>query len=769
MRNSVRWALPVSIVAWGLSSVASFARGADDPAQGDRQASTQGKQDTSDELQEVLVTATRRGAESVQRVPIAMSVVSPADLDNKGLAAFMDFANTLPSVNVISASAGENDIEMRGLVTEGANDTNAQDRALVAVYLDDAPISLQAYNPDIKVYDLERVEVLRGPQGTLFGAGSMAGAIRFITVKPDTKDYSGNGDASVSATHNGGTNYNVRGMLNVPVIDGTLGVRLTVYRGYDSGYINNVQLDQTGVNSDYSTQWRLAVRWQPAEQFVLDASSTQLELHGGRNLVYAGLGQYNYSTLTTEQFWESFKLSNITGDFDAGFAHLISSTSYLGRQIAARSDDSYFIEANLTPGTLLPSYGTNTNDIHQLTEELRLVSKQDGPLRWTLGGFYNRASRFYPEDNPTLSPEFDEIIGENFFGNPNFNSQTAYGTPEPDDAFFGTINIKERELALFGDATYSITPKLNATLGARYFNFSDDFSLFFTGIGGALAPGEPLTESADQKSTGVNPRAAFSYQLADPVMLYAEAARGFRYGGVNEPVPPVYCSGQLAAIGLTAAPVTFGPDHVWSYTLGEKGTYLDNRLLFNADFFYVNWGDAQTTHNLTCGYYFDQNAGKVVSKGIEWESNLRVTHGLTVGVSGSFTDATAAQTIENVGAVEGDRVPYFPRTIVSITGAYSYQLPVGSIKLAVDDTYRGSSYTAFDPTQPDTLKIPSMTMFNASLTYNLRHWSISAYGTNLTNNGLIESKSPNIFAPALGDVLTIGRPRTIGVHITGRF
>jgi len=285
-------------------------------------------------LQEIVVSANRRGDESVQKIPMAISVISPAALDAKGLSGISDFVGELPSVNMQSVSPGENVIDMRGLVTNEVDPTNVQERSLVALYLDDSSIGLEGFNPDLHVYDLERVEVIRGPQGTLYGAGSMAGTIRLITKKPDPTAFLGDADLSVSETQHGGTNTSIRGMVNLPLIDDKLAARLVLYRSDDSGYIDNVELGRRDANPAYATQGRLAVRWLPSDTFTLDVSALFARLNAqGRNTVYPQLGAYTYQSLTPEQLSDDFKLYNITADWDVSFAHLISSSSYTQRQI----------------------------------------------------------------------------------------------------------------------------------------------------------------------------------------------------------------------------------------------------------------------------------------------------------------------------------------------------------------------------------------------------------------------------------------------------
>jgi iron complex outermembrane recepter protein len=739
-------ALPAAGALW------SDCARADAPAGGDNLA-----------LQEIVVSASRVGDESVQKIPMAISVISPTALDAKGLSGISDFVGELPSVNLQSVSPGENVVDMRGLVTNEVNPTNAQQRSLVALYLDDASIGQEGFNPDLHVYDLERVEVIRGPQGTLYGAGSMAGTIRLITKKPDATAFLGDADLSVSETEHGGTNTSIRGMVNLPLIDDKLAARLVLYRSDDSGYIDNIELGERDANPAYATQGRLAVRWLPTDTFTLDVSALFARLNAqGRNAVYPQLGAYTYESLTPEQLSDDFKLYNITADWDLSFAHLISSSSYTQRHIAEDESFEAIDEYLITPGDRLPANNVNANDIHKFQEELRLVSRPDQPLRWITGVYFERDSQFYPQN--LVSPGFDSAFGAEI-GEPTFNSQTAYGTPAPDTPFYGTINLIERQFALFGEATYSILPRLDLTLGARYFDFKDDFDLYFTGVAGAIAPGEPDTGSGEQRSKGVNPRAVLTFKVNDQVIVYGEAARGFRYGGVNEPAPVVFCASDLEALGLKESPPSFGPDHLWSYTLGEKGTFGEGRWTMNVDGFYIDWDDVQTLHNLTCGYNFAQNAGKITSQGIEWESKVRATSALTLGLSGSYTDATADGPIINLGAASGDRAPFFPRNIVTATGTYDIPLPQGKIEISADYTYRSREFTDFSPTAFDYTVIPSSVLLNGSIGYVTDRWSVSLYGTNLTSNHLVSVAEVNTNGPYQpGNTEFWGRPRTVGVH-----
>lgn len=227
------------------------------------------------ELEEVVVTANRSGAESLQKVAMAISAVSVDQVTKSGQGNLSDLAKFTPSLSITEGAPGYNKFDMRGLTTGAYRSSDTSDRSLVAVYIDDTPISLQGQTPDLKVYDLERIEILRGPQGTLYGAGSMAGTIRFVTAKPQTGSAFGSMEVGGASTQHGDTSYNLRGMFNLPVIQDQLAIRGTVYSGHEGGFIDNIgKRAKENANSNDTFQARLASRWAPTDKLTVDASYT---------------------------------------------------------------------------------------------------------------------------------------------------------------------------------------------------------------------------------------------------------------------------------------------------------------------------------------------------------------------------------------------------------------------------------------------------------------------------------------------------------------
>jgi iron complex outermembrane receptor protein len=773
------------------------------------------------ELTEVVVTANRSGAESLQNVAMAISAVSVEQITRSGQGNLSDLAKFTPSLSITEGAPGYNKFDMRGLSTGGYASSDTSDRSLVAVYLDDTPISLQGQTPDLKVYDLERVEILRGPQGTLYGAGSMAGTIRFVTAKPSTSSFFGSVEAGGATTEHGGESYSLRGMVNMPIIKDQLAIRATVYQGEDGGYIDNIGLrNKADANLNRSTQARVAARWTPTDKFTVDASYTFEQSHAfGLNSGLSGLGDYKVSTNSPEGTRDSFQMYSINFDYDLGFADLVSTSAYTWRRIGFNASPEpqigYFFQdyTGLTPSanayplfkqpasysqavtnSIPPEKYMISNKVHDYMQEIRLVSKNDGPVKWTVGAFYEQQRRNLYQDIPT--PGFDKLSYMNYFYGPfntpdgKYNSKTVDGAFNPDDIFSGLQNQEEHQFAIFTDDTWHATKKLDVTVGLRWFSFSEKYYLFEGGVYGVIDH-KPLELNAKQKSNGFNPRFNVSYHVNDDLMVYAEAAKGFRYGGANQPVPlgttgvAGQCTQNLASYGYTAAPLTFGPDHLWSYSVGEKAKLAGGRVTLNADAYYVDWQDVQTRLLLNCSYFFTANKGAITSKGIELSSVVKLTDELTFSGSAAYNDAKANGDIPTVGAFDGDKTPYFPDWTAS--AAFFYDKPVGdgTLHLQASYQYRGKEQTTFD-SSATTIKngvltrtgpsasfavIPTSENVSASLAYDIGRYEVGVYANNITNDAKITNIGRATYYKIYqaGDRVTYARPRTIGVRIKATF
>jgi iron complex outermembrane receptor protein len=753
----------------------------------------------SDKLEEIVVTANRGAAENVQVVPMAISVINPQAIEDLGMTGFEDYSRLVPGLSLQEIGPGETRLDIRGIVTTGLDVTNVQDRSLVAFYYDETPITLQSSNPDLKVFDLQRVEVLKGPQGTLYGAGAMAGTVRLITVKPDSTTYSGTFETTLSDTPAGygGFNYTLRGMVNLPITEGKAALRIVAYREFDTGFIQNVfttlpdgQTTGDGNKNNYGTeQARVALRLTPTDQLTIDSTITYAHTHGGLNDAYDGLGgPYRYTGYEDEFSADNFVLYNATVGYDFGNVQATNSTSYLDRHINTTISND-LNDAYLGLGLVTPGVSEQANHVQDVIEEARFTGTEDhlfgasDTLKWTAGLFYENFVRRYYEDEP--SANFDSLYGTAYV-TPAYSSLDD-GAFNRNDDFSGTQDIHENQVALYAQATYTIVPDLDLTVGLRYFDWHQKFHLYFGGAfgcspcsyansSGGIVRGSGLTEDGDAGAKGVNPRFAAAYHFDDDIMVYAEAAKGFRYGGVNQPTPLSLCltgPGNLQSFGLNAAPTAFGPDKLWQYSLGEKATMLDHRLTFNADGFYIDWQDVQTQQTLTCSYYYVVNKGQISSKGFEFDTSYKVTPDLTVSLNGAYTDATANGNLPNIGALNGESTPYFPKYQASFSATYVIPLQNdNNISLEGNYSFKGKSYNNFNPNNPTFAELPSSTDLNLSINYITPAYEIGVYGHNITDDlRVINYTALRSFLadyqPGRGAVYA--RPRTFGLRAKANF
>ncbi len=711
---------------------------------------------TDDGLEEIVVSAGRVGEQWLQLVPAAVTAQGTDSLDHEGIEGLADIARRVAGVAVIELGGGQNNIVIRGITSQGIpNPSDVETQPLVSVYLDDVPISLAGATPDIRVFDLQRIEFIRGPQGTLYGAGAMAGTIRYITQKPNTTEFSGTLETSVASTQDGAGSGSVRAMLNAPVIENAVGLRLSVVDGRDGGYIDNLGTGVHNANWQDNTQVRAALRFSDGGPLTIDSSYLYGSVRtGGHNDAYSGLAPFEFDSNTPESYEDRLQVFNVSATFVAPAFDVLSSSSYVDRHIASVAgfqygDEYYFGLPQTTRSSVVID-----NRLEAFSQELRLSSQRTAPWKWQGGLYLEHQRRLEIIDIPTSG--LDAALDIN---------SLDYGAFEPNDQYSGRQAATTLQLALFGEINYLPTEHWELIAGLRDFHWQQSFALYAGGLSGALARGDPETASGNGTENGFNPRINASYHATRDATVYLEAARGFRYGGINQPVPAGFCSAALAAQGLTGTPATFGPDHVWTYSLGERLEFDQQRLILNATAFYTRWSAVQTTHDLACGYDFVQNTGSVRSTGLEWESRFQATPAFTLGFQASFTDAVASGTIPDLDAPDGARVPYFPRTIATLDGTYEIQLPVGHLALAADYNYRSEIGTEFDTASSLYRSIPATRVLNASATWVMANMEWSLFGQNLTNGRIVSAISPNGYAPFQpGDVLYLGRPRTIGLR-----
>jgi iron complex outermembrane recepter protein len=752
---------------------------------GIRTASAQSAAQPKDSgLEEIVVTAEKRES-TVQKTAISMMAISEAEIQARGLEDFRSIALDTPGVSMKTSGPGQTEFEMRGLdATGGFSPT-------VGFYIDDAPLTAPAQAEQGKVvvdpdlYDLNRVEVLRGPQGTLYGAGSMGGTIKLVTNAPQLNTFSVSAQSKESGTDGGGFNRGGSAMVNLPITQDVAAVRLVGTYKYTSGWIdrtvlNPFPLETNGgltrgnvlaapVQANYSD-----VNWEE-----LDGGRISLLLKFGDNLtIQSGLMHQKISTggsfsidnppgnvLThyqpfniAEPLEDNFTLYTLTINYHFDGADLTSATTKWNRHDEQTQDISETIQSLFGLPSFYPPEGIGggsqleTDFSEQASEEIRLASNGSGRFQWIGGLFFSN----FNSNTTSLS---------NYAGlQPLFGTSDLISVGEP-------INITQR--ALFGETSYKLTDQLKATLGLRYYSYSSTSETINGGLASiAGGPGTVLQFGrADNK--GFNPKVNLAYTASDDVLLYTTAAKGFRPGGPNSPVPlsgPAQCltgPGNLQSLGLNSTPNQFNPDTVWSYEIGEKARALGNTFQINSAIYYESWNNVQQLVDPSCGFEFTANAGSATVYGSEIEIAANLSSSWTVEENIGTTHATFDDTVRETNTVKGQKLLDVPDFTENTSVIYS--MPVLS---TYTFNVRGT-YSYVGPMQDITYvrnDLPGYALVNARAGLTSDKYSVSLFCDNVTNKlaFLTNNVAQTVNIPSLNRLIT-NQPRTIGVDLQVHF
>jgi outer membrane receptor protein involved in Fe transport len=689
-------------------------------------------------LEEILVTATRR-EESISRVPISITAISQDAIDQKGIKDFSDIVRFTPGVSFDSSQT--NQISIRGISSSGGSGTTG-------IYIDDTPIQVRnlGFNSDdtlVKLFDLDRVEVLRGPQGTLFGAGSEGGTVRYITVQPSLTQTSTYGKAETSYTEGGAPSYEAGVAAGIPIIDGVFGVRVSAWYRRDGGWIDRIdpttlEVVDKNANSDGTAVLRLAALWQPNE--AIRVTPSILYQNSQRNDVtiywpeYSDPNNDRYVSAdpTARPEPDVFYLPALNVQADMGPVRLISTTSYFHRdeisgydgtlynlgyyqsQIPAYGNAAGLAAFPLLDGTgvHLPAGLTNyrspasvTNTQRNLTQEFRLQSTDPAArVAWTAGVFYSFDRQYSLEEihDPMADALFNQLFGYPiavFFGtplNPDGTSVLPMG-----DSYFNQLVSYDRQIAGFGEVNFNLTDTLKLTAGVRVSR--DSYTIESLSGGPQNSGPRPGTQSSSE--TPVTPKAGIQWQADPNDMYYFTYSKGFRPGGGNASIPydPTFqnltlgCTQDFLNLGLTTgAPATYKSDSVQSFEVGAKNN-IENRIRLASSVYYIKWNNIQ--ENVVppiCQIQFTENLGNAVSKGIDLQADFQVTDSFSIESSFGYTDARYT-TSTFLGPVQtGLPVVAAGDAIAGPNGiGTGYSIPPYSISLGMEYKFRAFEHESF--------------------------------------------------------------------------
>jgi len=767
----------------------------------------------SDQLSEVVVTAQKR-TEDIKDIPISVSAISGAQLTEHHIADYDDITRAVPGVSFqAGASPGLDNIEIRGVSSTSGS-------ATVGIYIDEVSVTTKnlfdgAVQP--KLFDLDRIEVLRGPQGTLYGASSMGGTIRFITKQPDLNDFSATVSTDLSVTHHGGFNNDEYGILNIPVVPGVFGLRLGVDIADESGYVDNYVASRTGagpngsilsigvnddtgvlarkdVNDVRTEVFRISGKYLgPEDLVVTPAFFWQRAAAADSALQYPAIGVYAQDKRVAEPGTDTVSLPSITVSKNFGWAELTSISSYFDRDFHRITDGTYynsniFADYFIAPGlTGTQAYATETvlaflpspvyyrTTTEQISQELRLSSTSASiagmPITWTGGLYFSNQHQKHLDDEfiPGMQADFLNIFGYGIDSPQSPVGSAVYpGVSFANDLiYFGHVWLTERQLAPFGEAGLQVTSQLKASIGLRYVSAKSDYNVV---SGGFYAFGLPTTYTDTEHFSATTPKASLDYAISDSANVYATAAKGFRLGGPTGPdpanVPGGTCDADYATLGLSNPPTKYQSDSLWSYEIGSKGRYFDNRLSLNGAAYAIKWTNIQQTINLpTCGFGFTTNVGDARIYGSELELRALVLPSLTLSLNGGTTH-TYISSVSGLGSgivSVGEAILNVPK--YTITPSVDFDTPVSdsmSAFVRADYPYTGRARAYFDSSGLDHLFSPGYGIVNLNMGLTRDKLTVGLYAKNLFNwKNIIQYPSVN----SVPEGYTV-RPATYGIMAT---
>jgi len=760
-------------------------------------------------LEEVIVTATFR-AVSMQDLPQSIQAFGTEDIARNAFKDFNDVANALPSLTLIADTPGRYSVKFRGVST-GTGEYYTDSTA--AIYIDETPVTFNSQQLFPEMVDIERIESLPGPQGTLFGSSSLAGTMRIITNKPDPTEVSGEAFAEYYGTKGGSGSWSVNGYVNIPLVKDTLALRLVAYSKLDGGWLdnvygetfvqpdpkfsspgNNAALVQDDWNEYKKTGGRAALRWDINEDWstTLTAMAENSSFDGSAYRDPA-VGDYQIALFHHEFRDDDWWDTSLTIEGDLGFATLVSSTTYLDRTITYEWENMIYEQWKdsfwgVYYGFVLYNseytYGWIFNDQTQdrFSQEIRLTSEGDSRFQWMIGGFYEKINDkwYYGAKNPDL---MDTVMW--YYANYWAYYYNYYGYDVQYPLAPTIVGYSERldrsveQTAVFGEVSYDLTDKWSATFGARWFQFKRDTLLqnqFPEGLppwGTFDTDGVYIAKSKDSDTVY---KLSTQYEWADGKMVYALYSEGFRIGGDNS---------QRAA-NTGQVPRTFSPDLAKNYEIGLKSRWLKDTLQLNVTLFRIDWENRQFNEGGVGGQWWLRgtvNAGSTRNEGIEIGFNWQATGSLSIEGNATFLDSesrTYYEFLDGTILKPGDPLPNAPEKSywVAVDWTTPWRPFDGALWVRADYAYGDSwwnSTTNAIERNPEGL-IPSWNNTNLQVGLNLPNdWTVTAFVRNLTDEERIFQRQNNTYATDWFGTTqyaffeSVQRPRSYGINIRKHF
>ena len=684
----------------------------------------QAAESDDDVLYEIIVTAQKR-ATALQDVPFSVAAANEEQIRNSGSTSIVDLSRNFAGLTITDLGPGQSQVAIRGISAGQVVRDQPGVKESVGVYLDESAISVALFTPDLDLFDLERFEVLRGPQGTLFGAGSSAGTVRYITRQPQLGEFQGAAEANAYTGTDTDVGGGIKGMINVPMGQ-TVAMRLVGYYNDQAGFIDSYypgRAVREDVNSGEKSGARVAMLFQPNENISITPRIVyqKLETDGYPRIdVYNILGnpytrqqppvnpgRRGQVTQFREGIDDEFKLADLRMEFGLGALTLTSISSYTDRDLTVLRDATQLSGSvtltfsgirgiPVTPEEVrLNSALYDRTALEAFSQELRLASDGGGAFEWLVGAFYQTIDRDYGQTLPT--PGYDAVMVRL-----RFPVSTAVNAP-PDTPYFSRVPYDFKQFALFGEGTLHFNEQWGLTGGLRYYDFEEDRLLTFAGV---FADQGYTNQPGSTSSDGFSPRVILSFEPNDDVLLTAQVARGFRLGGINDPLNVGLCQGtDLTTYG---GQPTFEDEKVLNYELGAKTTHADGRITLNGAVFYSDIDNLQVIADAgSCSSRIVLNA-QAEALGAEVEMFARATEHWDFGLSATYVKAEITESRLDpssggpiAGIRDGNRLPTSPEFQAAASATYTWPFSNAMDGFA-NFTFQhvGSSYTQLADQEP---------------------------------------------------------------------
>ena len=731
-------------------------------------------QTAGDQLEDVVVTAQRR-TEKLQDVPISMTAVTGATLENFGDKSFTDYAASIPNLaQSTGAGAGGNGnafgvSSTRAVAIRGVFGNNT-----TGFYLNDTPVPMSL---DPRVVDIDHLEVLRGPQGTLFGQGSMGGTVRLVTREPGLSNFSGKVDVEGTYVDHGGGGYSTQGTINVPIIADNVGLRVSGYSAFEPGLFTKTwggPLDPRSPIIDYPPGGApvghkdhvgaeqgegYSVALKIAPEAIPGLSITPMYMYQHTNTNGYPLADYTADNFTQtrpldvpEAVEDTWSFGSLTVKHESSFGRVILTGTYFYRRAYDLEDTS---DSNAIVFWGLPYYVPaplpNVLNTRTWNGEVRFESTFQGPFNFVVGFFDSTSERHFRENY--LAPGLNEASG----GTIGTDLEYTQNTPNAD-----------RERAEFINVTYKPIDQLEFSAGVRRAYLAHEGAYTADGPlnGGTSGPPDTYAEAHENQTA---PRYTGKYQYAPNQMVYATAAKGFRIGGTNSLLPPI-CDGDLAALGLKNG-AAFKSDSLWSYEIGSKNSFLDDRIRTRAAAYKINWKGIQQSVYLACTFNLVANSGAAESRGAELEVDMKLIDYLTVNLSAGYEDAKITEATDASRTIVGQPLTGVPRWSGSASAQYVVPFGERSAFLRAQYEFTGAR-TSFNNVAPADggRHLSSYGLLNLRAGVNQGPWELTLSARNVFNKlGVIGDLIPEGAELPDRPRLFVTRPRTIGLELKREF